>query len=102
MAVKTCPGFIGTQQELQIHKWACQSGYIRMVFALGEISRGMSLLLHVADKKLVLDCITIILNLKMYAKAAQLYEKIDDLERAAEFYIKGNSEINISQKMGYA
>lgn len=79
----------GSSVEISEHQFACESGYIRMTFALGDLVKGMSLLMAVHDKKLINDCIVVLENLKQYIDAGILYERLGEWEKAAESYIKG-------------
>lgn len=88
-AVQSLGDFKGTDKEIQAHTRACQEGYIRMVFAIGDVIKGVSLLSNLTEKQLITDCIEFLLPLKMYEEAGQLYEKIQDWDSAAEAYIKG-------------
>jgi WD repeat-containing protein 19 len=87
-ALARCKEFNGSSSEIFDHEWACKSGYIRMTFALGDIPKGMNMLNDAKDKKLVFECISILESLKQYLEAGSLYEKSNEMEKAAECYIK--------------
>lgn len=88
-AIATAKDLVGSPTEIYEHQIACQSGYIRMTFALGDLIKGTKLLNDISDKKLISDCIVILENLKQYLEAGTLYERIGSWEKAAESYIKG-------------
>ncbi len=88
-AIASSKDLVGSPSEIYEHQIACQSGYIRMTFALGDLVKGAKLLNDIGDKKLISDCIAIIENLKQYLEAGTIYERISSWEKAAECYIKG-------------
>ena len=88
-AIATSKDLDGSSSDVYEHQIACQSGYIRMTFALGDLVNGTKLLSDVNDKKLIYDCISILESLKQYFEAGILYERIGYIEKAAESYIKG-------------
>ena len=88
-AIATAKDLSGSSSDIYEHQIACQSGYIRMTFALGDLVNGTKLLSDINDKHLINDCISILETLKQYLEVGTLYEKIGNWERAAESYIKG-------------
>lgn len=87
-AIATAKDLSGSPSDIYEHQIACQSGYIRMTFALGDLVNGTKLLGDINDKHLINDCISILETLKQYLEVGTLCEKIGNWERAAESYIK--------------
>lgn len=71
------------------HLTRCQSGYTRATLRSGDIPLGMKLLQKMeSDPQLFLDCARILEELKQYNEAAQIYERAEKWESAAEIWIK--------------
>ena len=64
------------------------AGVARMTIRLGDLRRGLSLVLESDDKNLALDCAQILESQKQFQDAALLYEKGELYEKAASIYIQ--------------
>jgi WD repeat-containing protein 19 len=88
-ALKSSVAYVGiSQDEHDEHILQCESGYIRTTLKLGNIAQGMKLLAANTDKKLLLECSTILQELKQNTECAQLLERAEAWEEAAHVYIK--------------
>ncbi|KAJ3077769.1 WD repeat-containing protein 19, partial [Quaeritorhiza haematococci] len=90
------------------HQIATSAGLTRMTLRMGDISRGMKMLMAadedfqsggddendpqmVQHRKLLLDCAGILESLKQYSEAGSLYERVKNWDKAAEVYMKGKN-----------
>ncbi|KAJ3030718.1 WD repeat-containing protein 19 [Rhizophlyctis rosea] len=76
---------------LEEHQIACSAGLTRMTLRLGDISRGMKMLAHTADRQLLSDCGAILDSLKQWSESATCHERTGMWERAAEGWIKAKN-----------
>jgi WD repeat-containing protein 19 len=65
----------------------CMAGIARTTLRLGDLRRGMRLALESNDEQLCRDCGAILESLKQFTDAAQLYEKGENYDKAAQIYI---------------
>ena len=70
------------------HNVECFAGMARTLIKLGDIQRGFNIAREIKDKTLLSDIAVVCENMKQYLEAAQLYEKAENIEKAATLYLQ--------------
>ena len=76
------------RELLNIHNTICRNGIIRTTIRLGDVQRGKTMALQSGDKKLMLECASILESMNNDLDAAVLYVKAEAFEKAAAIYIR--------------
>ena len=77
----------GSRPLTPIEQKDVTAGVSRTYIRLNEVRRGREMALESGDKRLCVECATILENMKQFADAAVLYERGQKYEKAAGIYI---------------
>eukprot|EP00771_Trimastix_marina_P001515 gnl/Trimastix_PCT/2596.p1 GENE.gnl/Trimastix_PCT/2596~~gnl/Trimastix_PCT/2596.p1 ORF type:complete len:1355 (+),score=466.46 gnl/Trimastix_PCT/2596:60-4124(+) len=67
---------------------SCQEGIARMRIRLGDIARGVALVMELDSKPLYKECALLLESISQLDEAASLYERAGMIDKAAEVYIQ--------------
>ena len=90
-ALETTSQYLGPEEEILEHEISCSAGLARMTCRMGDISKGMKMLIGCSDKQLLIDCGAILDSLKQHQEAASLFERAEKYEKAADCLMKAKN-----------
>ncbi len=70
------------------HDDACMGGVARMAIRMGDIRRGVKLVMKSSSKQLKKECASLLDGMKQYNEAGALYEASQSWDKAAAVYIR--------------
>eukprot|EP00831_Metopus_contortus_P026336 TRINITY_DN2243_c0_g1_i1.p1 TRINITY_DN2243_c0_g1~~TRINITY_DN2243_c0_g1_i1.p1 ORF type:complete len:494 (+),score=42.89 TRINITY_DN2243_c0_g1_i1:556-2037(+) len=76
------------EASIREHNRQCYAGIARTSARLGDVSRALSISKSLEDKTLTIEIATVCESMKQYLEAAQLFESVGLIERAASIYLQ--------------